>query len=79
MDKPPQATDLRVTVIGGRNLAAKTDGKSDPYVEIFILNQKGDAIGKAKKTQVRSPSPSKVTCACFTGGKRRDSVYGCVA
>ena len=41
MDRPQQATDLRVTIVAGRNLAAKTDGKSDPYVEVFILNAKG--------------------------------------
>lgn len=66
MDRPAQATDLRVTIVGGRNLAAKTDGKSDPYVEVFILNTKGEPIGKAKKTQVRIRSyrfpPSLALC-----------------
>jgi len=44
---------MKIQVLAGRNLSGKgSNGKSDPYCEIVLLDDQGNKIGKGKVTKV---------------------------
>lgn len=46
------ANKILIVVVAGRNLIAKNGSTSDPYLEVSVLNDNSERIGKVANTNV---------------------------